>query len=269
MESFNKKYLFLRLIYLGGILIIIETIINIFMLKGLFTINIVNSGVFQMICKSKEKHNAKILVIGDSVCDQLYDCSTDNNSICSLASNQGVTIAGYYFLINNYLKVNTPQKVILLIHPNTLQNDLNSIGYNYFMKPFYTSEYKNKFNKHLIERVHETPNWWLCQVPGIKTTSYTPNYQVQPSFPISITAESYIDSIKTFCNIQKVKFELHINPLSETMRPHVNEMIDKTDNKIIKSALLECTFFPDSLFIDKVHFYRKHIPIDFFNLYKQ
>lgn len=136
------------------------------------------------------------------------------------------------------------------------------------MKPFYTNEYKNMFNEHLTKRVHNIPKWWLCQFPGIKTTSYTPNYQTSPSFPISEIAESYIDSIKTSCNTKNVKFELYITPLSETMKPHINNMLNNIDNEIIKSSLLKCTFYPDSLFIDNVHFHRRHIPTDILKLYK-
>lgn len=72
--------------------------------------------VYYALRNSKKKHSrVKRLILGDSVAMQLYPCSKQYNDAVSLTCNAAITMAGFYFLMNNYLKTNSenpPEEVV-------------------------------------------------------------------------------------------------------------------------------------------------------------
>ena len=262
------KKLLIKLIIFSSIIFTIEYEISDLIRKGKFNLNIVNSGIFMLQTKSKQQHSAPRLIIGDSVCDQLYSGNLSNNSICSLASNQGVTIAGYYMLINNYLQENQPKEIYLLIHPHTLQNSLSKVSYNYFLKPIYNQEYKHIINNTLQKEIEKIPNYWMCQLPIFFSTSYTPIYETEKTTPISDISKIYIDSINNICKQKKIKFHLVISPVSNIYKKEIQLMAKEFHEELYTSAFSKINFMPDSLFIDHTHFKHQYIPNDYIKLYE-
>lgn len=262
------KRLFIKLIILSGIIFFIEYEISNLIRKGKFNINIINSSIFMLQTKSKQSHNALRLIIGDSVCDQLYPGNLDNNNICSLASNQGVTLAGYYMLIHNYLQKNHPKEIYLLVHPFTLQNNLSKVSYNYFLKPFYNQEYKYLINNILQNEIEKIPNYWMCQLPIFFSSSYTPIYETSKIFPISNISKTYVDSISNICRKNNISFHLIISPVSNTYKKEIHLMTKKLQEEPYASAFAKIKFMPDSLFIDHTHFKHQYIPNDYIKLYE-
>ena len=95
--------------------------------------------VYAAIRKSKQNSNVKRLLLGDSVAMQIYPCDKEYNDMVSLACNQAITMAGYYFLLDNYIESNNntlPENVILFINPLTLGSNMDQFAYHYFLKPF-------------------------------------------------------------------------------------------------------------------------------------
>lgn len=260
------KILFAKLFFIIVIISSIEYCVSYFIRVGIFGINVINLSVFHLQHKSKAKHIAKVLVIGDSVGEQLYGSEIDNDKVCSLASNQGVTIAGYFFLVNNYLKINTPKDVYLLVCPNTLQNQLSKVSYNYFLKPFYTSEYKPLMNKQLHDAIKDVPNYWMCQWPAIFSTSYTPEYEIDKVVPISDVSASYVDSLSMLCTKKGVKFHLRICPLRNSVHQEVERYGRMFDKGLYKKAFSEITYFPDSCFVDGTHLKHEFVPNDYLKI---
>ena len=139
-------------------------------------------------------------MLGDSVGKQLYDNAKDYEDIYSLACNQAISMAGQYFLLHNYLEYNIdslPEKVILLCTPFTLRNNLDIYAYQYFLKPFYTSEYKSLFSEPLINRIKQIPYYWTTQLPLVKTSNFTVSYElpIRNYQIISPITECYLNKI--------------------------------------------------------------------------
>lgn len=262
------KKLLLKLTIFSSLIFFIEYEISNLIREGKFNINIINSGIFILQEKSKQQHIAPRLIIGDSVCDQLYSGNLDNSALCSLASNQGVTIAGYYMLIYNYLQKNKPKEIYLLVHPSTLQNNLSKVSYNYFLKPFYNKEYKHLINETLHKEIKQIPNYWMCQLPIFFSTSYTPIYETSKTNPISNISKAYIDSISNICNKNNIKFQLVIPPVSDIYKKEFSLIKEKLHEEPYTSAFSKIEFIPDSLFIDHTHFKHKYIPNDYLKLYE-
>ena len=60
--------------------------------------------IYTAIDKSKKNNNSKTLLIGDSVANQIFNNEEEFEKLNSLATNQAISLAGQYFLLNDYLK---------------------------------------------------------------------------------------------------------------------------------------------------------------------
>ncbi|MCL2598127.1 MAG: hypothetical protein FWD66_10870, partial [Paludibacter sp.] len=133
--------------------------------------------VYHSIEKSKTKKKVKKLLIGDSVAEQLYNNYDYNDSIYSLACNQAITVAGHYFLMNNFINANKdelPEEVIFICAPLPLSNNLDKYTFPYLLKPFYNKEYKPLMDEYLMKRIKTIPLYFISQFPLIRTSDYTP-----------------------------------------------------------------------------------------------
>jgi len=140
--------------------------------------NIVASkDVYQVLKKSKEKNNARVLLFGDSVAEQLFDPEKDNdNTINSLACSYAISLIGVDIMLENYLEQNPSLKsCVYLMTPFSFDNNLDlPWTYNYFIKPFCKPEYEKHFNstaKILIEKI---PYYNYSQLPIILVTNWSP-----------------------------------------------------------------------------------------------
>lgn len=242
--------------------------------------NINGSDVYVSINKSKSKTKKyKILLLGDSVGKQLYDNTEDYDDIYSLACNYAISMAGHYFLLHNYLECNIdslPEKVILLCTPRAFGNDLDIYAYQYFLKPFYTDEYKCLFSETLLNRIKHIPFYWTTQLPLIKTSNYSVSYEmpVEDYSFVSPITEYYLNQIISECRINEIEFQIYSAPLNESQK----SSIDRKRNEAIKRHEFDAidfdfnsyfdsfTFWPDSCFIDGVHLWSNNIPSDYLNL---
>ena len=104
----------------------------------------VGSDVIYAIELAQEHNNYRKVLIGDSVCHQLFqqENQNENEEVCYLGTNQAVTVVGNYILLENYLK-NNPQteKVIYFAGPQSFANDMwLNHTYQYFILYFYNKE---------------------------------------------------------------------------------------------------------------------------------
>ena len=245
-----------------------------------FNNNINGSEVYVSINKSKTKTKKyKILLLGDSVGKQLYDNTKDYDDIYSLACNQAISMAGHYFLLHNYLECNVdslPEKVILLCTPLTFRNDLDIYAYQYFLKPFYINEYKCLFSESLLNRIKQIPFYWTTQMPFIKTSNYSVNYEmpIEDYSIISPITECYLKKIISECRIKGIEFHIFSTPSRESNLFNIEHSYFQAKNRHEFDAIDfdfsdyfdSFTFLPDSCFVDHVHFKSNNIPDDYLDL---
>ena len=244
-----------------------------------YMMKVIGSEVYWSILKSKTKKQVKKLLLGDSVAKQLYDNYEYNDSIYSLCCNQAVTMAGHYFLLNNFLETNKdqlPEEIIMMYFPFSLVNNVDMYAYNYLLKPFYNDEYKKLMDDYLLEQIKKIPFYYISQFPFIKTSNYSPEYylEYEKEGLFSTVSKIYLEKIVQLCNEKNVAFRFEPAPIKEGNKETVEYYKQiKTNLPDIGSEMLDYYFeniryFEDSLFRDFGHFKREYIPHDYLNLEK-
>lgn len=255
MKSFIKKVA----IFTFGLLVLFP-LKSIYLLRHDKYKKLVNAKiVYQSIEKSKQRNRkAKILIIGDSVGQQLFSNYIYNDTICSLASNQAISLAGQYFLLNNFLSDNTEvKKVVLIYTPFDFKNDLiQKYAFGYFLKPFYTEEYKKLFSPALTEEIKRIPFYYTCQFPPILTSNWSPDMDDSASSNfMSQISEEYLSKIVELCKKDSVKFTVLPTPTRISRKPIVDDYIKNVAyaNYNFKDYFSRIIYIPDSCFLDDTH----------------
>jgi hypothetical protein len=259
MKKFIVKIIF---IFIIGF-IIFYTIVLLLLITNTYKIYVAGNDTYTSIKKSKEKSNKKILLIGDSVGRQLFNNSSDNDSINSLACNQAIGVIGQYFLLKNYFNVeNRPKEVYMLYSPFSFKNNLNQVyTFHYFLKPFYNQEYKSLFSNTAIHQTKKIPYSKFCQEPYILTTNWAPIFEPQDSIKYSFLSpisKEYLEKIKILCATNDSKLYILPTPTRESNRNTVNNINSKeflglnVENEL-RYYLNNIVYLPDSLFVDDVH----------------
>lgn len=140
---------------------------------------VAGSEIYVSIQKSKKKSKSKKVLIGDSVAKQLFSNYSNSDVFNSLACNQAISMAGHFFLLKNYLEAgNTPDTVFIMYGLPAFRNNLDQIyTYHYFLKPFYTKEYKGLFTQTVKEQVKKIPCYWSSQFPESLTCDWAPDFK--------------------------------------------------------------------------------------------
>ena len=230
--------------------------------------------VFHAISLSKKKTGKSLLIMGDSVCQQLYPSQWTYPDAVSLSCNQAVTMAGHYFLLRNYLKVNAdalPKQVVFVCTPLCLQNDLDEFSYQYFLKPFFTREYKPLFSERLMERVREIPRYRTARLPFIRVSNHAIAYELEPEDDfelVSPVSREYLREMYRLASSKGVSFSLVCTPLRESLVIWTQTAVDtaekngELDTELLDSYRESILAYPDSLFRDERHFLPGSIPAD-------
>lgn len=174
MKKFlTNSILFLCLVIVLGYLIPLG-----FIFTNVYVPFILGSETYHAIMKSKQKSSHKKILIGDSVARQLFPNDEPDSKTNSLACNQAVGMVGHYALLDNYIKAgNQIDTVYLMFTPFSLENNLNEIfTYQYFLKPFYTPEYRPLFSETVNTQINKIPYSEICQLPLILTSNWAPDF---------------------------------------------------------------------------------------------
>ena len=230
--------------------------------------------VFTSIGQSKKKAGKGLLILGDSVCQQLYPSQRSYPDAVSLSCNQAVTMAGQYFLMRNYFESNAdalPEQVVLVCTPQCLQNNLDQFTFQYFLKPFLTREYMPLFNETLKARLQQIPHYRTARLPFIRISNYAFPYELEQDVPYDLVSPlswSYLQEMTDLAASKGVSFTLICPPVRESLQEWVDSLCVRAgENGEMDAALLAAyrtsvTACPDSLFHDQYHFLRGSVPED-------
>ena len=237
--------------------------------------------VFRSIDLSKKKTGKGLLILGDSVCQQLYPSQLEYPDAVSLACNQAVTMAGQFFLMRNYLEANAdalPRQVVFVCTPLCLQNDVDRYAFQYFLKPFYTKEYRPFFNEMLMDRVRKIPHYRASRLPFVRVSNFTFAYEEEPEASYSLISplsRSYLRQMDSLAASKGVSFSLVCAPVRESERNAVGIACEgAAERNELTPALLGpyrngILSYPDSLFRDERHFRKECIPDDPCHLFRK
>jgi hypothetical protein len=184
--------------------------------------------IYGAIKKSAKHKKVKKLLIGDSVAQQLFDNRKYNDSTYSLTCNQAISCAGYYFLLKSFLDKNPdslPARVILVVHPLSLQNNLNQVyTYHYFLKPFYCQPYRQYFTATVYNQIQKIRFYYLSQFPFIKISNWSPDFRpekVDSTVFLSPISLEYLYRIKSLCDSLHIPFAMVAPPISLVYKPYL------------------------------------------------
>lgn len=243
-----------------------------------FEETVIGNDVYLAIKKSKVRKKVKVLIIGDSVGQQLYSGKTYNDDIYSLTTNQAVSMAGQYMLLKTFIdknQGNLPNEVLLIMIPTSFNNNLDQIfTYNSFLKPFYRKEYSSMMTDTCRDQIRKIPFYYISQWPIIVNTNWSPEYESPHPYPfISPISINYLLKIKELCIKNKLPIKFYCPPIKESRRELVmsfsknNILPEKTGFKNeFASYFKGMVVLPDSLFQDQMHFKKQYIPTDYYKL---
>jgi len=222
----------------------------------------IGAGVYNSIKKSKQANaNTKRLVLGDSVCAQMYPNKVYSDTINSLACNHAVTLVGYHSLLKNFLDNFEGNKdsleVYFVYRPSSFRNNLDQrYTFNYFLKPFNTSEYINNFSPTVNDAIEEIPFSWLSKFDFIKKSDWAPKFRTIHKihdFKMAPIAAEYLLRMETLCQLHDVQFKV-----MPTFMSNEFEEYDFTEfNDQLKAFEVDHLFgdyFDNIEWIESIHF---------------
>jgi hypothetical protein len=258
-----KKFILNIIIFILPILIFAYSKSLYLLYSDKFKSTVAGSEVYLSINKSKQKWEAKKVLIGDSFGYSLFINTTNNYPVNSLACNRAISMAGHFILLNNYLNAgNQVDTVYMIFTPFSFMNNLDEVyTYHYFLKPFYIKEYSPLFTVTVKNQVHKIPYYFVCREPNILTSNWAPNFKSKDVIDftfLSPVSVEYLSKIKELSI--KNKFKLIILPTPTRLSNKT--FIEKINrNEIINTGLEnefdryfeKLIFINDTNFSDNVH----------------
>lgn len=244
-----RFFLFLMIATIG-----LECFATVVKMSGIYKKLWAGKEVYYSISKSKKKSSSKVLLLGDSVANQLFNQKKYNDRPYSLACVEPISLVGQYLLLNNYLKAgNEIDSLILMYHPYGFSNKLDqAYTYNYFLKPFLNSEYYSLFTNTVKERLEEIPFKFLIPSSFVLTSRWSPTYrksELEASTFLSKISIEYLDLIKELSVEKGFKFILTPPPISFDYK----EKIDKFNKEEFVGQSFENEFndyFDNIFYVD-------------------
>lgn len=224
--------------------------------------------VYHSIIKAEQKpRGVKKLIIGDSVCKQLYDNFEYNDSLYSLACNQAISMVGQYILLDAFLKNYTESdllEVVLIYRPSSFRNNLDqSYTFNYFLKPFYFKKNDVYFSPLVKGQIKNIPNYYLVKIPFIRKSRWSSAYNRKGddpnNFTISAISAQYLMKMHEICIQNRVRSFTIICPYMSNQ--FQTEDFKSFDDEVRKYGLTDffkgyydsIVFLEKELFIDGIH----------------
>jgi hypothetical protein len=215
----------------------------------------------------KAESNVAKLLLGDSVGKQLYPMEKNVDTVQSLACNQAISLAGQYFLLQNFLTNNPPNKdkpykVYFVVHPQSLINNLDELfTYHNFVKNFYTEPYTKEFTPEVDASLAIIPYKWIARNPLIMTTNYAPMVHFDHKHqrpPLSPITRAYLPKIVQLCKEKGVQFQLIPPFIAEGKKYRVDNLKaaleQHPDMKPYFTGYFEkIKYLPTSAFVDSIH----------------
>lgn len=258
-----KKFLYKVLLFVSLLAVSLHSIAFYLLWNDRYQDLVAAREVYHVISKSKSKNKGKTVLIGDSVARQIFNNRKHYNTIYSLACNQAISMAGHYFLVNNYLKSgNEIDTLFLFFNPFSFDNNLHQLTtYNYFIKPFYKEEYLPLFTENVNKQVAKIPFHEWSQYPPLLTCNWSPDFSTEGDSGFTFLAPVSIDYLNKIKELAvKHNFELILlpTPVSVEKKPLVEklnkkEIVDNNFENEFKGYFESILYLEDDNFVDGVH----------------
>ena len=229
---------------------------------------------FHVLRKASYNSGLPAVLLGDSVCNQLWPQRENSPNFAHLGSNQAITPAGTYLLLRKYLEHNPQtQDVFYVIIPGTLGNDLNlDFTYQYFVIPFVDHESIKLLDEETVQKLYSKFGKLFVTNKYVKTLLKNTNLFMKRyrdylrSKPeklytnrLSPTAVIYLAKIRDLCTERKVK--LHILPMAladveknHDLKDFMQDVKDYGFEDIMGRFADGIKYYPADWMFDGIHF---------------
>jgi len=233
-------------------------------------------GISRAVVASKQRIDAKNILMGDSVAGRLATHFNFDSTWNVLTSIQGISLAGQYILIKNIVANKNIENIILIYHPRSFMNDLNQPQtYLRFIRNFYNKENIKLLTSETIDKINRKPlsvlfHTALSKVSSLfclinyKNDKYVDVLNEKDVTPYaSDTSLQYLRLIKDLCLINNISFTV-IMPMISIRDGDRLTIIKK---QIISSDYLHDMFsnyfacniyLEDKYFSDAIHYSALH-----------
>jgi hypothetical protein len=222
----------------------------------------------------------RVLILGDSVCNQMFHSLQDcNPSFCIDGNNRGMTLAGEYLLLDEFLRHhNEVTDVYLFIGTDMLRSDIDTIyGYQYVVIPFARYDMLERLAPETIETLTELYGSLFlnktvaCMIGNssvgrklylnyLKEKNEVAEVGAIEQQWLSETARIYLPRIHALCRERQITLHLLATPQADN--PVNTEQVAAMRDYLETSEYAEyfaeyfqtLAFYPEEQFADGIHF---------------
>lgn len=238
------------------------------------------------IDKVREDVLYESLIVGDSVCAQIYNEFQDKNSeYLIIGSNRAITIAGQYAIIKEFLNCHPEAKevnLIVIIDSFATEYD-TTFGYQYGVVPFVITGLADYFEEETIGEIKDIYGPLAISDAFINIIAYSDvnskiflnmlnekDAETTGEINVSQVTMTYLGKIAQLCEEKGVTFHLIPSPLMDTQERHLEAQ--KIEEELIESGYAEmCNlyfdniiYYPEHYFADSVHFNEEYGTQEFY-----
>lgn len=244
------------------------------------------SEIIPFIERVQEKNGYTKLVIGDSVCHQLFEKYYEINDIyCISGSNQAISLAGQYILAEEFVKNHeNVTDIYLLLSMESLATDFGvQLGYQYAVMPFVETDTIDNLDKYTLDKIADVYGSFFCLKPIVKIIDGSPlNKKLylnalakkEEMFPsesdgvISQVTYRYLEKLYVLCENEEIEFHLIPVPHADLDERHKLEeqirykLAVDGDSLGLEEYLDQIVYYPEWMFRDGIHFDEKEVDED-------
>lgn len=235
--------------------------------------NNVTDEIKNYIYKAQTEDGTTKLIVGDSVCRQLFaGLQEANEDFTIIGSNGAITVAGQYILMKEYLEHHPEATdVFLIILPESLERTYDTTwGYQYGVMPFVETNTLRWLDENTLNIISSTYGEFFLnpqvvnriRLSGINKKIYlnllrkrSAGYRLTDYFEL---ANQYICKMDELCKERNVNFHLYPCPVSESKKEDMEELIPQFMESEIypinPSFFEQIYYFPAEQAADGAHF---------------
>lgn len=244
--------------------------------------------IIPKIEKVQKKDKTKKLIVGDSVCNQVFnDLQVKNPSYCIAASNASLSLAGQYLLIKEYVNSHEQiEEVDLFLLPRSFYSDnLYKNGFSYFIAAFFETNLMEELDKERYALIQSEYPYFAKNPSLIKLIDYSPvNQKIFLNYKFSNQekrsdeecfweSDYYLHKISELCRKQNIKFKLFSGPIPDNKdkRDEVEQLCKysriSADDELWSQYFESIVYEDSKMFPDGVHYGGKYKDRIYYNEY--
>lgn len=237
------------------------------------SLNVGTDEIVPYINKVQTPNNTTTLIIGDSVCCQLFEgLQQYNEDICIAGSNAAIAMTGQYILAAEYIK-NHPNAtdIYLFVLPTSLCSTFDTHwGYQYTVMPFIQTGTLHLLEENTIAAMEATYGKLFLKPQIVDMIdrsavnrkiylnmieNYRTGYEPKTTFEI---ADQYIRKIYDLCEANNITLHLYACPVSDSRYDAAQELAADYNGTWLQTQFPDyfanLTTFPDEQTKDGIHF---------------